>query len=167
MTIVEDTKPSRRACVRSCRSTRTLNAFQTQRIDSRQIIKRRFFADLFMMLDFFDKGQMTAEKYRTGPGKMTMLGPSIENYEDEFLKPFINRSFSSPTAWGCCLLLPEIEGKETGHLSLSLLSQAQKMSGLTGLEQGMAFVMNLALMFPEVLSKVVDRSGRAVRSRNK
>lgn len=156
VTIVEDTNPNGGSVRPLMQINPDLNAFLTQRQDSRQIIKRRFFADLFMMLDSLDKGQMTArEVIERAQEKMTMLGPSIENYEDEFLKPFINRAFSIANRWG---LLPppppEIEGKELKIEFLSPLSQAQKMSGLTGLEQGMAFVMNLAPMFPEVLSKV-------------
>ena len=156
VTIVEDTSQNGGSVRPLMQVNPDLNAFLAQRQDSRQIIKRRFYADMFMMLDSLDKGQMTArEVIERSQEKMTMLGPSIENYEDEFLKPFINRAFSIIDRWG---LLPppppEIEGQELKIEFLSPLSQAQKMAGLTGLEQGMAFVMNLAPMFPEVLAKV-------------
>ena len=156
VTIVEDTNPNAGSVRPVFQANPDMNAFLMQRQDSRQIIKRRFFADLFMMLDSLDKGQMTArEVIERAQEKMTMLGPSIENYEDEFLKPFINRAYSIASRWG---LLPppppEIEGQEIKIEFLSPLSQAQKMSGLTGIEQGMAFVMNLAPIFPEVTAKV-------------
>jgi len=156
VTIVEDANPNGAGVRPIMQVNPDLTGFLNQRQDSRQIIKRRFFADLFMMLDSLEKGQMTArEVIERSQEKMTMIGPSIENYQDEFLKPSIDRAFAIANRLG---LLPppppELEGRELKVEFISPLSQAQKMSGLTGLEQGMAFIMNLAPMFPSVLKKV-------------
>lgn len=156
VTIVEDTNPNAGGVRPVMQVNPDMQAFLLQRQDSREVINRRFFVNMFLMLDSMEKGQMTArEVIERSQEKMTLLGPSIENYEDEFLKPFINRAFSIANRWG---LLPppppEIEGQELKIEFLSPLSQAQKMSGLTGLEQGMAFAMNLAPLFPEAPGKI-------------
>ena len=55
-------------------------------------IKRAYSADLFLMLDQIDKGQMTArEVMERTQEKLQQLGPVVERLLSEFLNPIIER----------------------------------------------------------------------------
>ena len=133
----------------------------------RQVIKRRFFADLFMMLDSLDKGQMTArEVIERAQEKMTLLGPATERFQFELLNPVIDRAFA--IANRANLLPPPplmLQGRDIKVEYISPLAQAQKMAGLSAIEQYMAFAGNLMAMgFMRVANrideiKVIDKYG--------
>lgn len=142
----------------------------------RQVIKRRFYADLFLMLDSLDKGQMTArEVIERSQEKMSQLGPSVERFQVELLNPVIDRGYAIASRMG---VLPDpprelveyakARGMEVAEIKVeyvSPLSQAQKVAGLSGVEQYIAFAQNMAAGgFPGVLKKVnelkvIDRYG--------
>ncbi len=123
-----------------------------------QVIKRRFFADLFMMLDNLKNNKMTArEVIERSQEKMTMLGPSIERYQTELLNPFISRAYNIANRMGKLPPPPqELIGRELKVEYVSPLSLAQKASGITALEQGLAIALNLATAFPNVRKKIKE-----------
>lgn len=135
-------------------------------VDVRDKIKRHYSADLFMMLDQLDKGQMTArEVIERSQEKLQQLGPVTERLQYEFLSPILERVYGILERAG---LLPELpqEYAEVSHEIkieyISPLAQAQRMSGLTTIEQAVAFVGQMAGMYPDVLMKldeneVIDR----------
>jgi hypothetical protein len=124
----------------------------------RGVIKRHFHADLFMMLDSLEKGQMTArEVIERSQEKMTMIGPSIERYQGELLNPLIDRAYGMAYRAGKLPPPPkELEGKELKVEYISPLSLAQKMAGITALEQGMAFAGNVAAIWPNAVKKIKE-----------
>lgn len=134
------------------------NAIEAKMQQVRTVVKRRFFADLFMMLDSLDKGQMTArEVIERSQEKMTLIGPSVERYQGEMLNPLIERAFNMAYRAGKLPPPPpELQGKDFKVEYVSPLSIAQKMAGITALEQGMAFVGNIATLFPNATKKVKE-----------
>ncbi|MDQ2482342.1 portal protein, partial [Acinetobacter baumannii] len=67
-----------------------LNGVMAQIAQCQERVKRAFHTDLFMMLDAFDKGKMTAtEVYERKSEKMLMLGPVVERQIDELLRPLV------------------------------------------------------------------------------
>lgn len=127
--------------------------------ETRQRIDKYYGADLFRMFDMMDKGQMTArEVIERSQEKLQILGPVVERMQYEFLSPIVERYFDILSQAGALPPLPpdlpNVEGQEIKLEYTSPLAQAQKMSGLTAIEQGVAFVANIAQISPETVKKV-------------
>lgn len=123
-------------------------------------IKRTYNADLFLMLDQLDKGQMTArEVMERTQERLQQLGPVVERLQDEFLNPIIERVYGILDRAGVFPDFPEemlevLDGQDVKIEYLSPLAQAQKMSGLVSIEQAIAFVAQMAQLWPETVDKI-------------
>lgn len=123
-------------------------------------IKRSYNSDLFLMLDQLDKGQMTAEEViKRTQEKLQQLGPVVERLQYEFLSPIIERVYNILDRAQIFPPIPPdlekvLEGGEVKIEYISPLAQAQKMSGLVNIEQAVAFIAQLAQMYPEVKAKL-------------
>lgn len=120
-------------------------------------IKRTYSADLFLLLDGIDRGQMTArEVMERQQEKLQQLGPVVERLQFEFLSPALTRVYNILDRAG---IFPEIPPEIAERIAeaevkieyISPLAQAQKMSGLVNIEQGISFVAQLAQLDPQVL----------------
>lgn len=158
VSIADDTNPNSRSVTPVFQVNPDFASIEAKMEQMRTVIKRNFFADLFMMLDSLEKGQMTArEVIERSQEKMTLIGPSIERYQGELLNPLIDRAFSMAYRAGRLPEPPEeLAGKEMKVEYISPLSQAQKMAGITALEQGVAFAMGMVGVFPNVAKKIKD-----------
>lgn len=112
----------------------------SDRINSVQIgVREWFFNDLFLMLT--DRPNMTAtEVMERHEEKMLMLGPVIERQQYELLDPLIERMFN--VLWRARMIPPppqELAGRELKVEYISLLAQAQKMTGVKALEAATAY----------------------------
>lgn len=129
-------------------------------IRTEDAIKRAYSADLFLMLDSLDNGRMTArEVMERTQEKLQQLGPVVERLQDEFLTLVIQRVYNIIDRSGGFPPVPEeileVIGEEDIEVDyISPLAQAQKMSGLVNIEQGIAQVAQMAQLWPEVLKKV-------------
>ncbi|MFX5302073.1 portal protein, partial [Acinetobacter baumannii] len=105
-------------------------------------VKRAFHTDLFMMLDAFDKGKMTAtEVYERKSEKMLMLGPVVERQIDELLRPLVEICVERVLANSEYLrqIAPEaIQNADVEINFVSILALAQKSSGSAILERALA-----------------------------
>ena len=124
--------------------------------ESRQLIQRFFYADLFLMLAMNDGRDMTArEVTERHEEKMLMLGPVLERLENELLDPLIERVFSIMDRMGIIPPPPEdLSGKLLQVEYISVLAQAQRMVGIDGLERLTQFVGGMAQLKPEALDKL-------------
>ena len=124
--------------------------------ESRQMIQRFFYADLFLMLASNDTRDMTArEVVERHEEKMLMLGPVLERLENELLDPLIERVFAIMDRMGLIPPPPEdLGGKLLQVEYISILAQAQRMVGIEGIERLADFVGRYAPVKPEVLDKV-------------
>lgn len=124
--------------------------------ESRQLIQRFFYADLFLMLASNDTRDMTArEVVERHEEKMLMLGPVLERLENELLDPLIERVFAIMDRMGLIPQPPEdLGGKLLQVEYISILAQAQRMVGIEGIERLAGFVGTYAPLKPEVLDKV-------------
>lgn len=124
--------------------------------ESRQLIQRFFYADLFLMLAANDTRDMTArEVAERHEEKMLMLGPVLERLENELLDPLIERVFAIMDRMGLIPQPPEdLGGKLLQVEYISVLAQAQRMVGIEGIERLAGFVGTYAPLKPEVLDKV-------------
>lgn len=114
-------------------------------------VNRAFYADLFLMLAMSERNNMTAtEVAERHEEKLLALGPVIENLDNEFLDPSIERAFEIIMQNN---LLPppppELEGQAMKVEYISLLAQAQQQVGIGAIERFLSFTGNLNALFPE------------------
>jgi hypothetical protein len=125
-----------------------LQAIEATIQKTQDAIKRKSFADLFLMMIDAERGgtPITAtEVMERQSEKLSILGPVLERLETELLNPLIDRTF------GIMLrnnLIPppprEIQGMELKVQYVSVLAQAQKMTGVTAMQQVLNYASNLA-----------------------
>lgn len=134
-----------------------LQDLQAEIMRLEESIKRTYSADLFLLLDGIDRGQMTArEVMERQQEKLQQLGPVVERLQFEFLSPSIMRVYNILDRAGIFPAIPDevaarIAEAEIKIEYISPLAQAQKMSGLVNIEQGISFVAQLAQLDPQVL----------------
>lgn len=137
-----------------------LNHAMQEIIRTEDSIKRAYSADLFLMLDSLDNGRMTArEVMERTQEKLQQLGPVVERLQDEFLTLIIQRVYNIIERSNGFPPIPDellqVIGQEDIEVDyISPLAQAQKMSGLVNIEQGLATVAQMAQIWPEVTKKV-------------
>lgn len=134
-----------------------LNGVMAQIAQCQERVKRAFHTDLFMMLDAFDKGQMTAtEVYERKSEKMLMLGPVVERQIDELLRPLVEICVERVLRDNAYLrqIAPEaIQDADVEINFVSILALAQKSSDSAVLERALAMVGQIAQVDPQVLDK--------------
>lgn len=108
-------------------------------------IKRAFYEDLFLMLAQSDRRQITArEVEEKHEEKLLMLGPVMERLNDELLDPLIDRTFAIASRAGILPEIPqELEGAELRVEYISIMAQAQKLVGTTGIERLAGFALDV------------------------
>lgn len=116
--------------------------------DVRQRINRAFFADLFLFLSNLSgvKGQMTArEVAEIHEEKLLMLGPVVENIENELLQPMVDITFDAMVEAGVLPPPPpELEGEELTTEFIGILSQAQRAVSMGSVDRLIGAVASIA-----------------------
>ena len=148
--------------------------------EARSLIRRAFYEDLFLMLSMSDRREITAtEIMERREEKLLALGPVLEQLNQDLLNPLIDRTFAIMHRRGMIPdPPPELEGMELRVEYESVMAQAQKAVGLSGLERFTAFAFNAVtattdptkadkIDFDQVLDEHAEMSGvppRVVRS---
>lgn len=119
-------------------------------------IDRAFFADLWLMLSQSDGQKTATEIVERREEKLLQLGPVMERLQDELLEPLISRVFAILWESGRIPKPPEsLQGLDLRVEYISIMAQAQKLLGTTGIERLTGFVANLvAVAGPSVLDKL-------------
>jgi len=121
-----------------------------------EAIKEGFYNDLFLMLALGGDKEMTArEVAERHEEKLLAVGPVVERLQPELLDRVIDRTYDIMDKMG---LIPEppqeLEDGESLEVEyISLLAQAQKMVGITSIEQTAGFVGSMAEIWPEARHK--------------
>lgn len=125
--------------------------------ETKQDIREGLFADLFRMISAMnDSPEKTAyEISKKHEEKLQQLGPVVERMQPEFLDLVINRTFDVGLKRGLFGEPPEeLQGQEIKIEYISILHQAQKMVGVTAMEQTTGYIVNLAASRPDALDKI-------------
>ena len=121
-------------------------------------IRRAFHEDLFLMLSMGDRRDMTArEVQERHEEKLLMLGPVLEGLIDDLLDPVIDRVFNVMVEDPRGLIPPppdELSGMDLKVEYISVLAQAQRAVGISGIERLWGFAGQVAQMDPSVLDKL-------------
>ncbi len=123
----------------------------------RDLIRRAFYEDLFLMLAQSDLRQpITArEVEERSAEKMLVLGPVVERTNDDLLDPLVDRAYEMMDAVGMIPEPPpEVQGKILKVEYTSVLSQAQKLVGVVGQDRFVASVFPIIQIYPEARHKV-------------
>jgi hypothetical protein len=116
--------------------------------DVRQRINSAFHADLFLFLSSMrgGKGQMTArEVAEIHEEKLLMLGPVVENVENELLQPMVDITFDAMLEAGILPPPPpELQGQEINTEFIGLLSQAQRQVSMGSVDRLVGAVASIA-----------------------
>jgi hypothetical protein len=125
--------------------------------DSREIIRRAFFEDLFLMLAQSDRRQITAREVdERHDEKLLALGPVLEQLNQDLLDPLIEITFQIMLRQRLIPPPPqEMRGASLRVEYISIMAEAQKLIGIEGIERFSGFVGQVAQMDPSVLD-VVD-----------
>lgn len=116
--------------------------FKIERVQ--RAIREYFFNDLFLMLAGETKTMTATEVSERHEEKLLMIGPVLERLQSECLNPLIDRTFNIMHRAGILPPPPpEMQGQELKVEYISLLAQAQKLVGVTGIERLSTFAGNL------------------------
>lgn len=126
--------------------------------DSRENIRKTFFADLFLAIQRSPDRNMTATQVNAIINEqMTMIGPVYERLNHELLDPLIGRVFGIMDSFGLFggpdmpELPEELSGQTLKVEYISILAQAQQAAGLGGIDRLTEFVGTVAGFQPEAL----------------
>ena len=140
-----------------------INDIRMDIAECKQDISKAFFSDLFLMMNSMTDGKRTArEVIELHEEKLQILGPAIENLQNELLGPCISIAFERLLEIG---LLPEapkeLQGLDITVEYISTLAQAQKALSSNAIEQTVAFIGNMAAVYPDVVDIInSDEAGR-------
>lgn len=132
-----------------------IQAMEMKQGQIRDRIRRTFFEDLFLMLANSDRRQITAREIEERhEEKLLALGPVLEQLNQDLLDPLIEVVFNIHMQRG---LLPpppeELQGVELKVEYISMMAQAQKLIGLSGIERFSGYVGQMASIDPNALDK--------------
>jgi hypothetical protein len=119
-------------------------------------IQRAYYEDLFLMLASSDRREITAREIdERHEEKLLALGPVVEGQKDDVHDKLVDRVYAMMDRNGFIPPAPkELAGVKLKVEYLSLLSQAQKLVGVSGLERFLSTAVQLAEVFPAVRHKV-------------
>jgi hypothetical protein len=124
-------------------------------IEVQNRVKSIFFVDLFMMISELDTVRTATEIDARREEKLIQLGPVIERFENEVLDPIIDRVFTIMARRGLLPPAPaEIQGAPLNIQYVSMLAEAQRAASTAAIERLLAFVGNMAGVFPDAIDNI-------------
>lgn len=125
--------------------------------DVQERIRRCFYEDLMLMFAASDRREITAEEVRERHGeKLLVLGPMMEQQNDDLFDPLIDRVFNTLSRRGKLPPPPpDLQGQPLRVEYISIMAQAQKLVGVGSMERFVGFVGQVASFAGEaVLDKI-------------
>jgi hypothetical protein len=119
-------------------------------------IRRAFYEDLFLMLatDIRNERATAREIDERHEEKLLALGPVLEQLNQDLLDPLIDLVFDYMLRQGQIPEPPEeLRGQDLRVEYISIMAQAQKLVGLSGLDRLRQVTLELATAFPDVGDK--------------
>jgi hypothetical protein len=133
-----------------------INEMELKQQQVRQRISKAYFEDLFLMMANSTRRQITAREIdERHEEKLLALGPVLEQLNQDLLDPLIDNTFDIMLRQQMLPLPPEeIQGIELKVEYTSIMAQAQKLSGLAGVDRFTQYVGQVAQVDPRILDKV-------------
>lgn len=144
-----------------------INAIREDILEVKKALDDAFFRDLFRMMIQYERGVVTATEIAEKQSeRLNLLAPVISRLNNDQNKPIIDRQFNSMNRNG---LLPEVSpelseligGMPMKVTYISIFAQAQKMIGITAIENTVNFIAGLSKMDPSAWDNIeVDETIR-------
>jgi len=124
--------------------------------DYRNLIKKNYFVDLFLLLADPARKDMTAtEVMQRVEEKMLILAPVLGRLMNEFLDPLINRTFAILWRTGKISPPPDVlQGLPYEIEYISPLARSQKLDQMKSINNFLMLVQQMAQVQPDVLDNV-------------
>lgn len=124
--------------------------------ETRERIRKNFYSDLFRMMTDSDRREITAyEVAEKKSEKLLMLGPMVENFNQDLLNPLVSNTFLIADRRGLMPKPPEaLRGAKLKISYISIMAQAQKLSGMTSLQQFQQMVTQIQPVMPSISDRV-------------
>lgn len=122
----------------------------------RERISRVFYEDLFLMMSQTDRRDITAREIdERHEEKLLALGPVLEQLNQDLLDPLIDVTFDVMNRQGLIPPPPdELQGMKLKVEYISVMAQAQKLVGISGVERLASFWTQLIPVVPEAVDKI-------------
>jgi hypothetical protein len=119
-------------------------------------IERTFYTDLFLMLTESDRREITAREIdERREEKLLALGPVLEQLNQDLLDPLIENTFEFMVRQGQVPEPPEeLQGVDLRVEYVSMMAQAQKLIGLSGMDRFLATAEKIGAIYPQALTKI-------------
>lgn len=123
---------------------------------TRHRISRGLFEDVFLMLTNIDRAQITAfEIAERKEEKLLMLGPVLQSVNDDLLDPLVDDAFAQALKRGLLPPAPpELQGSALRVEFISILHQAQRAVGISGIDRLLTTVIGAQPIWPQVVDKI-------------
>ena len=138
-----------------------IDQLEAKNQQKREMINQAFFANLFLMLDSLEAARTSSQPVTAAEiaarerEKLLVLGPVLEQNNEDMLDPLIDRTFNIMLRRGMIPPAPpDLEGMPLKVEYISVMAQAQKIASLTNLERFATFAGQVAASRPDVLDKV-------------
>lgn len=143
-----------------------LQELENKQAAVRSRIQRCFYEDLFLLMSQSDRRDITAREIdERHEEKLLALGPVLEQLNQDLLDPLIDITFQMMLRQNLIPPAPqELQGVNLKIEYVSVMAQAQKMVGISGIERFAQFTNQLAVTNPSAMDKVntdtlIDRYG--------
>lgn len=133
-----------------------INALELKQQQVRARIDRAYFVDIILSLSQTDRRQITArEVEERSAEKLLVLGPVLEQLNQDLLNPLIDITFARLLEAGKIPPPPpSLEGKDLKVEYISVMAQAQKLIAAGSVEQFTNYAGGLAQFKPTVLDRI-------------
>ncbi len=135
----------------------SIREMEEKQAQCRNRIEETFYKPLFLAFAKADRksGTTAAEIYEIKDEKLLALGPTYEQLNQDLLDPLIDISFYEHLEQGLLPTIPpELRGVNLKVEYISLMSNAQKAVGISGIERTSAFIGQLAQFDPNATHKL-------------
>ncbi len=119
-------------------------------------ISRAWFEDLFLLMAQDDRSGVTAtEINEKKEEKLLAVGPVLEQLNQDLLDPLIDLTYDIMSRQGLIPPPPpELHGMPLKVEYISIMAQAQKALGISGIERFAGFMTNIGAAIPTVFDKI-------------
>lgn len=134
----------------------SIQEMEAKQAQVRQRISRHYHEDLFLQISRMSQSNTTAREIdERHEEKYLILGPVIQQFDQDLLGPLIDNTFYIADRQGIFPPAPkELQGQNLKVEYISIMAQAQKALGISSIERFVGFIGNVAQLDPGVVQKL-------------
>ncbi len=131
-----------------------LDHLESKQEQVRNRIKESFYVDMFKSISELERQATATEINERRDEKLTELGPVLEQLNQDLLDPLIDITYMMMDRQGLIPSAPqELQNQKLKIEYVSMLHQAQKLVGISGVERYAQFTITVGAVQPEIFDK--------------